>query len=111
MAWYTRTAADQIRSLFRFYLAKDRPDAALRLIDAVREAMAAMEAGPPAGRPHPGAWTRLSGRGLRWFRVHRYWFAYSTASGRPVVTNVLYDRADIPRRIAPEGEAVPFPEE
>lgn len=48
---------------------------------------------------------------LRWIKVHRYWFGFTMdeRAGHPVVTQLLFDQADMPRRLLRAGTPVPWP--
>lgn len=72
----TRTASRQIDELLDDYMIKERDGAIDNLNRAVREALAAIEAKPSAGRPYPATYHALADRGLLWIEIHRYWFAY-----------------------------------
>jgi len=45
--------------------------------------------------------------GYRWIKVHRYWFGYTVSQGYPVLTNVIYDAADLPGRVKDPDEEIP----
>ena len=107
MIGQTRTAGQQIQALLDHYIARERDGAIDNLNRAVREALNAIEADPQAGRPYPASYRALAQRGFSWVKVGRYWFAYTTRKGYPVVTNVFYEAANIPGRIAGEDEEVP----
>ena len=47
--------------------------------------------------------------GFRWIKVHRYWFGYAVTPDCPVLTNVLYDAADLPDRVEIADEELPPP--
>ena len=68
----TRTASRQIDELLDDYMIKERDGAIDNLNRAVREALAAIEAKPSAGRSHRA----FADRGFSWIEIHRYWFAY-----------------------------------
>lgn len=117
MALITEPAFEQISSILDSYISEDDPDkakpeAAEKLIEAVEEAMRRMDAGPPFGTPYPATYQRMQKHNLRWFKVHRYWFAYKQEQGqqRPVVVQVLFDQANMPKRLVPEGPAFEYPE-
>ena len=105
----TRTTSRQIDELLDDYMIKERDGAIDNLNRAVREALAAIEAKPSAGRPYPATYRALADRGFSWMKIHRYWFAYSTHKGYPVLTNVFYEEADIPGRVADEDQELPAP--
>lgn len=108
MAFWTDEAERQLLALHAHYVNSERYEAAIRLLDAVREAMRLLDSGPPPGRPYPGNWPEMRRAGLGWFKVHRYWFGHVAVDGRVVLTNILYDTADMPRRAAPAGPPKPF---
>lgn len=95
----TRAAAAQIEALSEHFLARDRDGAARNLLRAVSEALDQIETAPAAGRPHPEPYPGVARWGYRWIRVRRYWFGYAVAPDGPVLTNVIYDAADLPGRM------------
>lgn len=103
----TRAAAAQVETLFEHYLARDRDEAARNLLRVVGEALDRIEADPAAGRPHPGPYPGVARWGYRWIKVHRYWFGYAVAPDGPVLTNVIYDAADVPGRVEEMDEEIP----
>ncbi len=103
----TRAAAAQVEALFEHYLARDPEGAARSLLRAVGEALDRIEADPTAGRSHPGPNPGVARWGYRWIRMHRYWFGYAAAPGGPVLTNVIYDAADLPGRVEEMDEETP----
>ncbi len=103
----TRAAAAQVEALFEHYLARDREGAALNLLRAVGEALDRIEADPIAGQSHPGPYPGVARWGYRWIRIHRYWFGYAVAPDGPVLTNVIYDVADLPGRVEEMDEETP----
>jgi hypothetical protein len=100
--YQTVYARKQLRELRAFYLEKERYDAYRNLMNAIREAKRQIEADPYEGAPHPKPYPRLAARGYLWIKVHRYWFGWSMRRGFPVITNVLFVTANMPRRIAPD---------
>ena len=105
----TRAAAAQVEALFEHYLARDRDEAARNLLRAVGEALDRIEAEPQAGLPHPRPYPGMARWGYRWIKVGRYWFGYAVAADGPVLTNVLYEAADLPGRVAEADEVIPIP--
>lgn len=103
----TRAAAARVEALFEHHPARDRDGAARNLLRAVGEALDRIEADPAAGRLHPGPSPGVARWGYRWIKVHRYWFGYAVAPDGPVLTNVIYDAADLPGRVEDMGEALP----
>jgi plasmid stabilization system protein ParE len=104
----TRAAAAQVEALFEHYLARDRDGAARNLLRAVGEALDRIEADPLAGLPHPRPYPGMARWGYRWIKAGRYWFGHAVAAdGVPVLTNVLYDAADLPERVEEADETIP----
>ena len=95
----TRSAERQARALFRHYIENDRPAAHRNLTLAIRIAVRRIAAAPDAGAPFPTPYPDMASWEFRWIKVHRYWFAWSTAKGYPVLTNILYDESDMPNRV------------
>lgn len=106
MVRLTLTAGRQFDALLDHYIALDRPEAVNRLVAAFRDALARIEADLTSGKPFPATCHDAARWGYRWMKVHRYWFAYSSHRGQPVITNVLFETADIPGRIAAEDDLV-----
>lgn len=104
----TVTANRQIDELIDYFVAKQRDEAIQNLNAAARTAYAEIERAPLAGRPFPAPYPDLKRIGFRWLKVHRYWFGYSLTKGYPVITNVFYESADIPARIAAETDEAPL---
>jgi plasmid stabilization system protein ParE len=102
----TRAATAQVEALFEHYIARDRDGAARNLLRAVCEALDQIEADPTVGRSHPGPYPAVARWSYRWIKVHRYWFGYAVASDGPVLTNVIYDAADLPGRVEEEAPTV-----
>jgi len=102
----TRAAAAQVEALFEHYVTRDRDGAARNLLAAVGEALDRIEADPAAGRPHPGPYPGVARWGYRWIKVRRYWFGYAVTSGGPVLTNVIYEAADLPGRVEELGKEI-----
>ena len=100
----TLTASRQIDELVDHFVAKRRDEAIENLNAAARSAYRDIEHAPLAGRPYPTPYPDLRRLGFLWLKVHRYWFGYSLAKGYPVVTNVFYESADIPSRVAAEDD-------
>jgi plasmid stabilization system protein ParE len=98
----TLSAERQARALFRHYIEKDRPAAHRNLAAAIRIAARRIASAPHDGAPFPHPYPGMARWEFRWIKVHRYWFAWSTAKGYPVLTNILHDESDMPRRIAPD---------
>lgn len=95
----TRAVAAQIEALFEHFVARDRDGAASNLLRAVGEALDRIEQEPAAGRRHPGPYPGVARWGYRWIKVRRYWFGYAVTPDGPVLTNVIYDAANLPSRI------------
>lgn len=110
MAFLTEPARDRILELFDHYVSKQRPEAAARLIDSVNEALRILDHDLVGGRTCPGGYPDLSGLGFLWFKVHRYWFGCrrSADHGGHVLMQILYDQADMPCRLLPDGPVVPW---
>ncbi len=104
MVRLTLTAGWQFDELLDHYIQLDRPEAVDRLVAALADALALIEANPGSGRPCPLHYRAAARWGYRWIKVHRYWFAYSDHRGHPVLTNVLFETSDIPGRIAAEDD-------
>lgn len=106
MVRLTLTAGRQLDALLDHYIALDRPEAVDRLVDALHAALARIKADPTGGKPFPAGVRDAARWDYRWIKVHRYWFGHSSHRGVPVVTNILYEAADIPGRIAAEDDGL-----
>lgn len=105
----TLFARDQAEALFDFHLENERPQAYRNLLTTIRIAASRIEAEPTGGSSYPAPYRGISRWGFRWIKIHRYWFAWSTARGYPLITNVFFDTSDIVARIAPdEGDELPI---
>ena len=96
----TAEARRDLADLKRHYRAAARPEAILRLAQATTAA--GLMADNPntrwfaAPRPYP----ELASAGFRWLKLHRYWFACTTApDGEGIIHAILYDAANIPARL------------
>ena len=94
-------ALAQIDALLRHYTELNRDEAARNLLVAVGQAMTKIAAEPGAGLPFPRPYRAVARWGFRWIKIHRYWIAYVQQDGGYVIVNILFESADIPRRIAP----------
>lgn len=100
MARLAPEAEADIDRLTDHYLeAKGRPEAARNLASAVQAALARLDKPRVAWRAHPPGYPGIADAGLRWVKVHRYWFAYRVEGGEAVVRRVLYESANIPARL------------
>jgi hypothetical protein len=77
-------------------------------LDELIEHYIARERDPTGGRQYPTPYPEVSRWGFRWIKVHRYWFSYVVGRDRLLMTNVLHDTANIPRRVAAEDDEAPF---
>ncbi len=99
MARLSPRADRQTEALFDHYVAKNRIEAALRLREAIGRALTIADQVHLATRAYPSAYRSLRALGLRWFKVHRYWFAFVENGSQRVITPVVHDQANIPSRI------------
>jgi plasmid stabilization system protein ParE len=98
------TANEQYLALIDYYLERERPEAAEKLTEAVEQAARQIEANPRIGRNFPAIYDTFIWPGVRWLKVHRYWFSY-TSVNEPVIFNILWEAADIPGRAMPPEAA------
>jgi len=103
----TRAAVAQVEALFEHFVIRNRDGAARNLLRAVSEALDRIEANPATGRLHPGPYPAVARWGYRWIKVRRYWFGYAVTSDGPVLTNVIYEAADLPGRVEEIGKDIP----
>lgn len=101
----TATAEAQIAALLDYYILYRRDEAILRLRAAVARALADIAANPARGMPFPGPYREIANWRYRWIKVHRYWFGYRDLGSEIVVTNVLFETSDLPRRVESDRTA------
>jgi plasmid stabilization system protein ParE len=89
-----RTVAD----LRNHYERMDRPEASRNLRLALRRASERIDREPEAGLSAPRPYPEVARAGVRWIKEGRYWIGYSLATA-PVILAVVYDQADLPRRV------------
>lgn len=105
MARIGPTAQRQIDDLATYYWAHDRIEALERFRRAVWEALNQVDDPATCGRSHPANYGRAVSRGVSWLKIHIYWFGYGQAAdGAMTISNVIWQGADIPNRIAPFDE-------
>lgn len=99
MVIITDFAEEQLDALALHYDRLDRDLATIRMAEALRHAMAIIEAqtGPffAAPRPYPD----LDRLGWRWLKSGRYWVAFSAIPGGYAVDAIFHERANIPDRL------------
>ncbi len=88
-----------VRALETYYAERGREAAAAKLIAAVERAAKMIEAASELSLPAPRPYPELADLGARWLHVGRYWFSFVPEAGGFVVTNVIFDTANIPVRI------------
>ncbi len=98
MTLYSAQAAEQVRSLIRFYVSKGRPEAVTNLQDALARAEQGIDQQTGQDLYAPRPYPALGRPGLRWLKTGRYWISYSVATP-PVIHAVFHDSADIPARL------------
>ena len=96
MIGYTAWAARQVADPREHYEREQRLDASRNLETALNDAEHRIERDPAGGLPAPRPYPALARSGQAWIKAGSYWISYSTRT--PVITGVLYDRADIPGR-------------
>jgi len=68
----TLTASQQFNELLDHYIRLDRELAVHRLLAALREALARIEADPADGAAFPAAYRAAARWGYRWIKAHKY---------------------------------------
>jgi plasmid stabilization system protein ParE len=96
MVGITEGAAEQRDNFLRYYKKFDRPQAGQRFLKSIRDAVSSIQQNPTSGRTHPNPYPEVEAYGYLWIKVHIYWISWRIIDGIPVITNVLWDRADIP---------------
>jgi plasmid stabilization system protein ParE len=94
----TARAARQVRALRQHYEDRGRPEATRNLVAPIESAWQQIVTDPAAGLPAPRPYPHITRRGRSWVQAGRYWIAYITRPSLAIVA-VVYDAADIPRRI------------
>jgi plasmid stabilization system protein ParE len=95
---YAERARKDVAALRRHYLRKNRVEPILALVAALNRAERRIERDPAGGLLAPRAYPELARDGWAWVNEGRYWIAYSIGTP-PVILAVLYDQADMPRRL------------
>jgi plasmid stabilization system protein ParE len=93
------TAQQQVWELIEHYVEHEQRLAVQYLLQAVDEAKHRIAENPGIGAAFPKPYPTVAASGHRWFKVHRYWFAFRTAGSKATITNVFFDTADIVRRV------------
>jgi len=96
------SANHQYLDLIRHYLQEGR-DRSVELLDqALGQAREIIERNPAGGRDYPSVYRAMVWQGVKWVKVHRYWFSYTTEA-EPTIFNIIYEASDIPgRAISPD---------
>ncbi len=102
MVRLSSSAQKQYLDLIDHFLERGYDQAAEKLNDAVDQARLTIGQRPSLGRDFPSVYANLVWPNVKWVKVHRYWFAYTTDRD-PVIFNILWDSADIPGRPLPPG--------
>lgn len=85
-------------ALIAHYEGLGRLAAARNLLAALETAAQRIEANPFAGLPAPRPYPTLAKPGRLWLHAGAYWIAY-TLTEPAVIQAVIYDTANIPRRL------------
>jgi plasmid stabilization system protein ParE len=91
-------AEAQVDALIAHYERLGRGSASRNLLSALEVAATRIQASPLSGLPTPRPYPTLSRPGRLWVQVRPYWIAY-TISDPIVIIAVIYDTANIPRRL------------
>jgi plasmid stabilization system protein ParE len=91
-------AEEQVDRLIAHYEGKERPSAAVNLLDALERAKQRIGRSPEAGLEAPRPYPALKRYGRRWLLEGRYWISDSLTTP-PVISGVFYVTSDIPNRI------------
>jgi plasmid stabilization system protein ParE len=102
MVRLSSSAQKQYLDLIDHFLERDYDQAAEKLVDVGDQARLTIGERPSQGRNFPSVYANLVWPNVKWVKVHRYWFAYTT-DGDPVIFSILWDSADIPGRANPPG--------
>jgi plasmid stabilization system protein ParE len=108
----TASADARYNALIDHYLDLERVEAAERLEGAFNAAVARIEADPllePALRralPHPRPYPSMERHGFLWIHEHIYWFGYATRGPDRIITNVMWDRSQMPENVSEDEEPI-----
>jgi plasmid stabilization system protein ParE len=72
-----------------------RPEAVLKLKEAITGAVDALIMGRVIGRRYPSTYEDIAREGEEWLRIHRYWFGYVLDGDRAIVFAVLDAMSDM----------------
>ena len=82
------SANSQYLDLVDHDLERDYDQAAERLSAAIEQAAASIDAYPSDGKDFPAIYDKMVWPDVKWIKVHRYWFSYTT-TGKPVIFNII----------------------
>ena len=96
----TDEAERQVLELHAHSLRLQRPEASLRLADALRLALVQVDDPDTRWHPAPRPYPDLAAAGYRWIRQHRYWIGYRVApDGEGTIRWIMFDTANIAARL------------
>lgn len=92
-------AERQLEELARYYAERGRDGAIDNLIGAVERASARYLAGRGSFYDAPRPYPSVIQPGWRWTKEGRYWLAFAADGSGPIVAAIVFDAADLPRRV------------
>lgn len=92
------SAQVDIDALETYYAERGREAAVKNLIVAVERAASMIQSSSQISLSAPGPYPDLSNLGAHWLHVGRYWISYIPELDGYVITNVIFDAANIPSR-------------
>jgi plasmid stabilization system protein ParE len=96
MVRLTSGAEEQRDRLLSYYKQKKYYEAGQYLLGAVDKAIEYIGLNPNGGKTHPTSYPQVKIYGYRWVKVHIYWFSWAVVDDDLVITNILWERGDIP---------------
>jgi plasmid stabilization system protein ParE len=96
MVGITEGAAEQRDKFLQYYKKLKRWEAGRNFSKAIRDAVSIIQQNPTSGRTHPNPYPEVAAYGYLWIKIHIYWISWKVSDGMPIITNVLWDQADIP---------------
>lgn len=106
MAMMTRSTRQSIDRLVDFYEQEGRVAALLKLLK-VLEDVASLLSDPeryPSTRSYPSVYKEIAPYGIRWFKLHVYWFGYVVKPDGAVLTNFFHEVGNMPGRLSLDSD-------
>lgn len=92
-------AERQLDELAEYYAKRGRDQAIDNLVDAVERASNRCIAGRGSFYDVPRPYPAVRRPGWRWTKEGRYWLAFTTDADGPIIAAIVFESADLPRRV------------